>query len=160
MAKLWVVAKREYLERVRTKWFFIATFFGPVLFGALMIVLFVYLYFVPFPVFTRAVDDGKFEAAIADWRELLGNGLVLIAPSAHGVPDGHETVAGDLLYRGPDEKSWQRTALLPMVNDRFTASFPVTELGRYEGRVVSTDLPAAARAELEAALSNHLRTSP
>ena len=37
MAKLWVVAKREYLERVRTKWFFIATFFGPVLFGALMI---------------------------------------------------------------------------------------------------------------------------
>lgn len=38
MAKLWVVAKREYLERVRTKWFFIATFFGPVLFGALMIV--------------------------------------------------------------------------------------------------------------------------
>jgi ABC-2 type transport system permease protein len=38
MAKLWVVAKREYLERVRTRWFFIATFFGPVLFGALMIV--------------------------------------------------------------------------------------------------------------------------
>lgn len=38
MGKLWVVAKREYFERVRTKWFFIATFFGPVLFGALMIV--------------------------------------------------------------------------------------------------------------------------
>jgi ABC-2 type transport system permease protein len=37
MGKLWVVAKREYLERVRTRWFFIATFFGPVLFGALMI---------------------------------------------------------------------------------------------------------------------------
>jgi ABC-2 type transport system permease protein len=37
MGKLWVIAKREYFERVRTKWFFIATFFGPVLFGALMI---------------------------------------------------------------------------------------------------------------------------
>lgn len=37
MAKLWVVCKREYLERVRTKWFLIATFFGPVLFGAMMI---------------------------------------------------------------------------------------------------------------------------
>ena len=37
MAKLWVIAKREYLERVRTRWFFIATFFGPLLFGGLMI---------------------------------------------------------------------------------------------------------------------------
>lgn len=37
MAKLWVITKREYLERVRTRWFFIATFFGPVLFGGLMI---------------------------------------------------------------------------------------------------------------------------
>ncbi len=38
MAKLWVVIKREYLERVRTKWFIIATIFGPLFFGALMIV--------------------------------------------------------------------------------------------------------------------------
>ncbi|MGI8843985.1 MAG: ABC transporter permease [Gemmatimonadaceae bacterium] len=37
MAKLWAIAKREYLERVRTRWFFIATFFGPLLFGGLMI---------------------------------------------------------------------------------------------------------------------------
>ena len=37
MAKLWVIAKREYLERVRTRWFYIATFFGPLLFGGLMI---------------------------------------------------------------------------------------------------------------------------
>ena len=37
MAKLWVIARREYLERVRTRWFFIATFFGPLLFGGLMI---------------------------------------------------------------------------------------------------------------------------
>jgi ABC-2 type transport system permease protein len=37
MAKLWVVAKREYLERVRTRWFIIATIFGPVLFAAIMI---------------------------------------------------------------------------------------------------------------------------
>ena len=36
MKKLWVVLKREYLERVRTRWFVIATVFGPILFGALM----------------------------------------------------------------------------------------------------------------------------
>lgn len=37
MAKLWVVIKREYLERVRTKWFIIATLFGPIFFGTVMI---------------------------------------------------------------------------------------------------------------------------
>jgi ABC-2 type transport system permease protein len=38
MAKLWAVISREYMERVRSKWFLFATIFGPVLFGALIIV--------------------------------------------------------------------------------------------------------------------------
>ncbi len=38
MAKLWVVIKREYLERVRTKWFVMVTIFGPIFFGSIMIV--------------------------------------------------------------------------------------------------------------------------
>ena len=38
MARLWAVIKREYLERVRSKWFVIATVFGPLFFGALMVV--------------------------------------------------------------------------------------------------------------------------
>lgn len=37
MGKLWVVFKREYLERVRSKWFLVATFLGPVFFGVLTI---------------------------------------------------------------------------------------------------------------------------
>jgi ABC-2 type transport system permease protein len=36
MQKLWAIVKREYLERVRTRWFAIATVFGPIIFGALM----------------------------------------------------------------------------------------------------------------------------
>lgn len=36
MRVLWAVVKREYLERVRTRWFLIATLFGPILFAALM----------------------------------------------------------------------------------------------------------------------------
>lgn len=36
MRVLWAVLKREYLERVRTRWFVIATLFGPLLFGSLM----------------------------------------------------------------------------------------------------------------------------
>jgi ABC-2 type transport system permease protein len=38
MAKLWTVIKREYLERVRSKWFLIVTFLAPVFFAALFIV--------------------------------------------------------------------------------------------------------------------------
>lgn len=38
MGKLWAVAKREYLERVRSKWFVIATVLGPLLMGGLIIV--------------------------------------------------------------------------------------------------------------------------
>jgi ABC-2 type transport system permease protein len=38
MGKLFAVIEREYLERVRTKWFIIATFLGPIILGALMIV--------------------------------------------------------------------------------------------------------------------------
>ena len=37
MAKLWAVIKREYFERVRTKWFIVATLFGPLFFATIMI---------------------------------------------------------------------------------------------------------------------------
>jgi ABC-2 type transport system permease protein len=37
MDKLWVITAREYLERVRTRWFLFSTVFGPALFAALMI---------------------------------------------------------------------------------------------------------------------------
>jgi len=36
MKKLWAVTAREYMERVRTRWFIISTVFGPLLFGGLM----------------------------------------------------------------------------------------------------------------------------
>jgi hypothetical protein len=36
MKKLWAVTAREYMERVRTRWFVISTVFGPLLFGGLM----------------------------------------------------------------------------------------------------------------------------
>ena len=35
--KLQAVIRREYTERVRSKWFLIGTVFGPLFFGALMV---------------------------------------------------------------------------------------------------------------------------
>jgi starch synthase (maltosyl-transferring) len=46
--------------------------------------------------------------------------------------DGHDSVAGDLLYRREGEADWQRTAFAALVNDRFAARFRVAELGQYE----------------------------
>lgn len=37
MGKLWVITAREYVERVRTRWFLFSTVFGPVFFAAMMI---------------------------------------------------------------------------------------------------------------------------
>ena len=36
--KVWAVVRREYEERVRSKWFVIATLFGPVFFGGIMVI--------------------------------------------------------------------------------------------------------------------------
>lgn len=38
MRKIWVVARREFLERVRTKWFIISTIVGPILITAFIVV--------------------------------------------------------------------------------------------------------------------------
>jgi ABC-2 type transport system permease protein len=51
MAKLWAVIKREYLERVRTKWFIISTIFGPILLSAIMVL--------PAIMTARSIRDAK-----------------------------------------------------------------------------------------------------
>lgn len=38
MGKLWAIFKREYYERVRTKWFIFSTLFGPLLFSLLIFI--------------------------------------------------------------------------------------------------------------------------
>jgi ABC-2 type transport system permease protein len=34
-SKLWAIVRREYIERVRTRWFKISTIFAPLLFAAI-----------------------------------------------------------------------------------------------------------------------------
>ena len=33
MRKIWAIVRREFLERVRTRWFWVGALLGPVLFG-------------------------------------------------------------------------------------------------------------------------------
>ncbi len=65
MGKLMAVIRREYLERVRSKWFLIATVFGPVLFGALMFL----------PALLASRDKGSTEATNIVIIDATGAGL-------------------------------------------------------------------------------------
>jgi starch synthase (maltosyl-transferring) len=46
--------------------------------------------------------------------------------------DGHDSVAGDLLYRRHGDEDWQRTGLRALGNDRFAGRFRVSDLGEYQ----------------------------
>ena len=45
--------------------------------------------------------------------------------------DGHDALAVVLQFRGRDEPDWQEVAMLPLVNDRWQASFHVEHIGVY-----------------------------
>ncbi|MHB1311294.1 MAG: ABC transporter permease [Gemmatimonadaceae bacterium] len=79
MGKLWAVMKREFLERVRTKWFIIVTIFGPVFFGVIMVL--------PAYLSVRGMKDVR----VADIRILDATGTGLgerVATRLNGGPMG------------------------------------------------------------------------
>lgn len=46
--------------------------------------------------------------------------------------DGHDLLSGSLLHRPAGAAEWAEIPLSPLVNDRWTATFTVTQLGRHE----------------------------
>lgn len=82
MAKLGTVIAREFLERVRTKWFLIVTIFGPVFFGAIMVL--------PAYLSVRGMRDAK----VTDIRIIDATGTGLgdrVATRLGGGPMGDPT---------------------------------------------------------------------
>src|ERR1019366_7906502 len=70
------------------------------------------------------VDGGLYPA-----KRVLGDRVV---GACDLVCDGHDAVAGALLYRGPGAREWRREALAPLGHDRFAAWFAASELGVWE----------------------------
>jgi starch synthase (maltosyl-transferring) len=70
------------------------------------------------------VDAGRYPA-----KRIVGEPLLA---SCDLVSDGHDVVAGVLLYRGPGAKEWTRVRLAPKGNDRFEASFVPDAVGSWE----------------------------
>jgi starch synthase (maltosyl-transferring) len=67
------------------------------------------------------VDCGRYAA-----KRVLGDSVTITA-AVFG--DGHDHVAGRLLYRHLSEADWRFTPLTPLTNDRWTAAFTADKLG-------------------------------
>jgi starch synthase (maltosyl-transferring) len=70
---------------------------------------------------TPQLDCGRYPA-----KRILGDAVTVTA-AVFG--DGHDHVAGHLLYRPASEKDWRHTPLTPLTNDLWSATFTVDQLG-------------------------------
>ncbi len=69
------------------------------------------------------IEAGRFPV-----KRILGDETVV---EADALADGHDALSCALLYRKDGDVEWTEVAMEPLVNDRWRASFTVTELGRY-----------------------------
>lgn len=78
-----------------------------------------------------SVDGGRFPA-----KRILGDDVTV---EADIFADGHDALSAVLLYRKRRETpvAWSETPFEALVNDRWRASFRVTEMGRYEFTVLA-----------------------
>ena len=73
------------------------------------------------------IDGGRFAA-----KRCVDDSVLV---EADIFTDGHDTVAAAVLYRQEHEQTWSQVPMQPTNNDRWSAQFPVTKLGRYSFKV-------------------------
>ena len=76
---------------------------------------------------TPQIDGGRFPA-----KRTIGDQVHV---EADIFTDGHDSIAASLLAHREGAKEWTEIPMRPLVNDRWTASFRVGELGRYGFKV-------------------------
>lgn len=69
------------------------------------------------------IDSGRFPI-----KRVIGQSVEV---EADAFTDGHDALACVLRYRHASETGWHEVAMAPLINDRWRASFPITELGQY-----------------------------
>jgi len=85
------------------------------------------------------MENGKLRVIIEDVQPLVENGLYMakrtvgerVDVSATIFGDGHDHIRAEVLYKKHGAKTWVRVELNPTFNDRWSASFVVTETGIY-----------------------------
>ena len=74
------------------------------------------------------VDAGRFPA-----KRTVGD---QVRVEADIFTDGHDSIAASLLAHREGSDDWTEIPMGPLVNDRWTAAFRVSELGRYGFKVL------------------------
>jgi starch synthase (maltosyl-transferring) len=69
------------------------------------------------------IDAGRFPI-----KRVIGQSVPV---EADAYTDGHDAIVCVLRYRHSSETAWQEVDMQPLGNDRWCASFPLTELGQY-----------------------------
>ncbi|MDF2972160.1 MAG: Alpha,4-glucan:maltose-phosphate maltosyltransferase, partial [Microvirga sp.] len=91
---------------------------------------------------TPAVDGGEFPV-----KRIVGE-VVRVEADIFG--DGHDPLVAALAWRAVDEEQWREARMTLLVNDRWSAEFPLERLGRHEFAVLAWRDPFAIfRSELE-----------
>ncbi len=78
---------------------------------------------------TPEIDGGRFAI-----KRIVGDRVVV---EADVFTDGHDAVSARLLHRRSGENEWHEVEFEPLVNDRWSAQFEVTDLGRYQYTVLA-----------------------
>ncbi|MBS0223156.1 MAG: alpha-1,4-glucan--maltose-1-phosphate maltosyltransferase [Proteobacteria bacterium] len=73
---------------------------------------------------TPRVEGGPFAA-----KRIVGETVIV---EADIFMDGHDVLGADLLWKAADQKSWNRTPMTPLVNDRWQASMTPQRVGRWQ----------------------------
>ena len=88
------------------------------------------------------VDGGKFPV-----KRIVGESVDI---EADVFSDGHDKLAVAVLWRAADEADWHETRMHPRGNDRWSATLPLTRIGRYLFAIEAwRDVFATYRDELE-----------
>jgi ABC-2 type transport system permease protein len=141
MDKTWAVIRREYLERVRSKWFVIATLFGPLILAAMMIV----------PAWLSLRSGGSADLSETVIVDASGAGLGDRLADALATGSARMRTRPEVRVMEPGEVAQAETLLTRDVMERRHSGYLVVdretlagERARYAGRA-ATSLPAIDR---------------
>lgn len=128
-AKLWAIVRREYLERVRTKWFIISTVFGPIIFSLIV--------FLPLILANRDAERVSHRLVLIDATS-TGLGRYVAAAFTASASDGSEQVAvPDVHVVSTAELPAARDAATRDVTMRLASGYLVLDSSTVRGDSVS-----------------------
>jgi ABC-2 type transport system permease protein len=127
-SKLWAIVRREYIERVRTRWFMISTVFAPLLFAAIA--------FLPLLVMKNDAKSVAPRVVILDATQ-QGLGVFVARSIAAMQNTGEDASTADVRIVSPDSLEQARSSATSEVEHRLANGFVVLDSTTLRGDSVT-----------------------